>query len=440
MPKKHKGAVDELFRSKKPVMTVSSFMKSIHADWFESLLSFMSLAVACPICLDAGVPDSLFLRTILIFMHFGLVACVKKCPQCKAPVVLGYRKCNKTYQFQCSKNQMHFRESPQALGALTKVTSSGWPAFLLVILLMHLDFNWSTVVNEISKACGTVDPNTLMNYRRYVQMALRGYLLAKNLMRIGGSDITAVLDETIIGVRQGVRSKKTQGVTQEKAKNGKVKPRKQWRKGLHIAKRLPAQTIWKKPAAAKKPASAVAKRPASVDRRSDSWWLWVAVTVGKGKSRFTHANGKKRVTFHLLPRPEDAPAGKPRGTESLMKVLKTHLKVKSRLVYDKWTGTVAAVRRLGFRHAPPVNHSIAFRDRKSGFHSNDVESENNRTKRFLRKRYGVLNLGKHKNLNNDTILDMYEYVYRVNVASTFAGYMKAMAIANFNDHKALEDI
>ena len=123
-----------------------------------------------------------------------------------------------------------------------------------------------------------------------------------------------------------------------------------------------------------------------------------------------------------------------------MKVLKAHLKVKSKLVYDKWTGTVAAVNRLGFRHAPPVNHSVAFRDRASGFHSNDVESENNRIKRFLRKRYGALNLGKHKNLSNETVLDMYEYVYRVNADSTFAGYMKAMAIANINDHEAVMDI
>ena len=57
----------------------------------------------------------------------------------------------------------------------------------------------------------------------------------------------------------------------------------------------------------------------------------------------------------------------------------------------------------------------------------------NRIKRFLRKRYGVLNLGKFKNLSNDTILDMYEYVYRVNVDSTFASYMKAMATSNLSD-------
>ena len=46
-------------------------------------------------------------------------------------------------------------------------------------------------------------------------------------------------------------------------------------------------------------------------------------------------------------------------------------------------------------------------------------------------------LGKRKNLTNDTILDMYEYVYRVNVDSSFAGYMKALAIVNISDHNAL---
>ena len=42
-------------------------------------------------------------------------------------------------------------------------------------------------------------------------------------------------------------------------------------------------------------------------------------------------------------------------------------------------------------------------------------------------------MGKHKNLTNDTILDLYEYVYRVNVDSTFDGYINALAAANFDD-------
>ena len=261
-------------------------------------------------------------------------------------------------------------------------------------------------------------------------MSLKAYLITKKLMCIGGSGVVTVIDETIVGIRQGIRSKKIQGVTLAQAKHGVVKA-KPWKRGAHIAERLPAQTIWKKPATCKRPAAA--KRPASADGRSNGWWLWVGVTVGKNKKVYTHLNGKKRVTFNLLPRPEDAPEGPPRGKESLMKVLKTHVKVKSKLVYDKWTGTVAAVKRLGFRHAPPVNHSVGFRDRVSGFHSNDVESENNRIKRFLRKRYGLLLLGRRKNLSNETVLDMYEYVYRVNVDPSFESYMKALATHNLND-------
>ena len=80
-----------------------------------------------------------------------------------------------------------------------------------------------------------------------------------------------------------------------------------------------------------------------------------------------------------------------------------------------------------------MNHSVGFRDRVSGFHSNDVESENNRIKRFLRKRYGLLLLGRRKNLSNETVLDMYEYVYRVNVGPSFESYMKALAAHNIND-------
>ena len=124
-----------------------------------------------------------------------------------------------------------------------------------------------------------------------------------------------------------------------------------------------------------------------------------------------------------------------RGAASLMQVLKVHIKLKTKLVYDKWTGTIAAVKRLGYRHAPPVNHSTSFRDRASGFHSNDVESENNRIKRFLRKRYGRLMLGKKKDLTNDTVLDMYEYAYRVNVGDSFADYMHSLSYANLQDYQ-----
>ena len=116
-----------------------------------------------------------------------------------------------------------------------------------------------------------------------------------------------------------------------------------------------------------------------------------------------------------------------------MTVIKKHIKSKTFLVFDKWQGTVKAVKDLGYKSAPPINLSKGFRDRQTGFHSNDVESENNRMKRFLRKRYGKLCLGRYKNLSNDTVLDLYEYVFRVNVGHSIDTYMMALRTANLRD-------
>ena len=85
------------------------------------------------------------------------------------------------------------------------------------------------------------------------------------------------------------------------------------------------------------------------------------------------------------------------------------IKKGSFLVFDKWGGTVKAVKELGFKHAPPVNHSKEFRDRATGFHSNDIESENQRLKHWSRIRYGRLMLSE---------LDVHEYAYYVNVGHT----------------------
>ena len=66
---------------------------------------------------------------------------------------------------------------------------------------------------------------------------------------------------------------------------------------------------------------------------------------------------------------------------------------------------------------PPINHSLEFRDRESGFHSNDIESENSRLKLWSRKRYSKLML---------TELDLHEYAYYVNVGATMEDVMAAL--------------
>ena len=88
------------------------------------------------------------------------------------------------------------------------------------------------------------------------------------------------------------------------------------------------------------------------------------------------------------------------------------------LVYDKWAATIAAVRQLGYAHSPPVDHSKGFRDRSTGFHSNDIESENARFKAWSRKRYGKLQLEE---------LDLCEYAFYVNVSNAFDDVLSALA-------------
>ena len=67
-----------------------------------------------------------------------------------------------------------------------------------------------------------------------------------------------------------------------------------------------------------------------------------------------------------------------------------------------------------------MNHSVRIRDRVTGFHSNDIESENDRLKHWSRVRYGRLQLCE---------LDLNEYAYYVNEGSSIrviaGGLMRA---------------
>ena len=94
----------------------------------------------------------------------------------------------------------------------------------------------------------------------------------------------------------------------------------------------------------------------AADPRHNGLWVWLAVTVGKGQQRYTHEEGTKRVTFFILPKPQDAPSGKPRGLESIAHVLETRINKGSHLVFDGWKASEAAAKRLGYRCAPPVRH------------------------------------------------------------------------------------
>ena len=42
-------------------------------------------------------------------------------------------------------------------------------------------------------------------------------------------------------------------------------------------------------------------------------------------------------------------------------------------------------------------------------------------------RYGALKLGRRKTLDNDTVLDLYEHVFRTNVGDSIDDFMKALS-------------
>jgi hypothetical protein len=87
------------------------------------------------------------------------------------------------------------------------------------------------------------------------------------------------------------------------------------------------------------------------------------VTVGKGENLYSHDNGLKKFTFRFLPKAADAVNGKPRGFDEIKDTISLRIARGSVLVYDKWKATVKAVGDLGYTHAPPINHSVEFRDR-----------------------------------------------------------------------------
>jgi hypothetical protein len=103
------------------------------------------------------------------------------------------------------------------------------------------------------------------------------------------------------------------------------------------------------------------------------------------------------------------------------------------LVSDKWASTVSAVKELGYASAPAINHGQMFRHR-SGFHSNDMESEFSRLKTWLRQRYGSLRLGGASGADDKEMDiedgDLCEYMYYINVGLEFKDVMNAIVLLN----------
>jgi hypothetical protein len=187
--------------------------------------------------------------------------------------------------------------------------------------------------------------------------------------------------------------------------------------GTHTLRKRPSSN--ERPVARERPAASL-KRPAA-NLKNNGKWLWVAVDVGRRKNPLTHANGGKRVTYRLLPRKSDAIDAMPRGLAEIKATLQSRVREGSFLVFDGWLSTRSAARALGYDCAPPVVHGDCYRGPATGFHTNDVESENARIKRWNRAHYGRLNV----------IADeMDEHIFYTSVGSDMASVFKGLAHGN----------
>ena len=129
----------------------------------------------------------------------------------------------------------------------------------------------------------------------------------------------------------------------------------------------------------------------------------------------------KRVTFRILPRKSEAEDHTPRGLGEIKHTIADRIAKGSTVVSDGWSSTVSALRELGYKHPPPVVHEDGYRDLKTGFHTNDAESENSRLKGKNRKRYGKLLLNEN---------ELAEYTFYINIGSTMPKVLEGLAMSS----------
>lgn len=430
----------------KPI-NVELFKKSVCEAWFASPTVFAMKALNTPLLLPDGFTDSALLRGVLVCQALQLFPTVSKCPNNRRhPVSLAFSEGEDRYRWRCGVfGSKCYRASLCPVGILSHVRMGSWLHFLHFVNGLRLNVRWTKLATDIEAVYGAHTPTTLRCWRKLYQDALELYLKKHGHLVLGSaSGDVVVFDETSLGNCGGI-SKAASSKETHHASNKVQRDR--------VAKRLPARTLhrpaasYKRPAVAYKRPAAAYKRPSSVmksvynkgragtaqDQRTGRW-LFAAVLVGNKSTRYTHGNGKKRFSFHMMNLPDKAADGKPRGIKEMKKAIQKCIHHKAMVVHDKWKASGPAVQQLGLKSAPPVNHTQGWRDRSTGFHSNDIESEFSRLKRHVRERYGRLSFqahaGSHERDEGDDIDagDLYEYTFYMNVGNGFHDVLKALQL------------
>ncbi|CAK0890851.1 unnamed protein product [Prorocentrum cordatum] len=108
-----------------------------------------------------------------------------------------------------------------------------------------------------------------------------------------------------------------------------------------------------------------------------------------------------------------------RAGRNRQETVQSRARMGAMVVYDGWTSTDAAVQELGYERPPPVRHEgNARRDKETGFHTNDAESENSRLKAWIRSRHGKLNIAPG---------DVDECIYYISMGSGVGKFLDGLA-------------
>ena len=455
---------------------LNEFRKGLCSDSFTTITQFIIDVVLKPLDWGRFAPDQK-LRGILVAMHYKLIGCPTKCPSCGSDVYLRQKprrdkagvRTSYRYLWSCvaGYSACGWDQEIVSRNKLAPINLSNFLPFCMFLLMMKEDYRIEKVYAELKK---TVSCNKCIDaWKQLYWETISNYLRNSDKpgcgISVGGPRERVVFDEGNCGVNVGIRK----GAQQP---HGRSVPGR-------ISRKLPAQTKWKKgvrptrqwksKAGAvkkilKRPASmsAMLKRPSSATRRAmkagtrfdkrtkQSCWVFCAVEVGSVRGGCkTHAAGTKRSVFSVLPPPSVAEEGKPRGWKSMLPVIKKHVKKGSHIVKDGWRGSTKAVQSahgMRYKLLPEVIHEKHFRDPKTGLHTNDAESEINRLKQWMRKKYARLGSRDRKSgsSSSDTAevgsttslsFKLDEFMFLKNVGNDMGQVMVAFQWVNGKAHR-----
>ncbi|CAK0836623.1 unnamed protein product [Prorocentrum cordatum] len=315
-------------------MDLDTFRRSLKEEYFDSSAVFAAKVVSPELEGDSAEPAPA-LRALAVLMFFKVVRAVRHCKKARE---LGQLSSGQLL-WRCCENHSngHFFQSPQDF-----VRSGHVHAFLHFLVYMKMNEQIETIVHALG-ALHEIAHATVFRWEKKCHETIVHALGA----------LHEIAHATVF----------------------------RWEKKCHEAGigRLGSM-------AGPRGNEKTGKWGATADKRSQNRRLWFGVQTG-GERKRSHKDGTKRVAGEVLDHPNAAKEQKPRGGEALAEVFQRRLTPHTKVVSDGWLGAESATKRAGVKRGGSCNHGKKFRNEKTGFHSNDAESEVAWHRRWARSKW-----------------------------------------------------